>query len=199
MAMLRPDDGFQVVADAANGRELIALIKTLDVPPDVCLIDINMPEMNGYDTIKALKVEYPDMRFLVLTQFEDQFIIIRMLRLGAGGYLLKDTDATELMHAIRTIMEETYYHNARVNGPLFNHARSGKHFTKHNLSDREQEFLRLCCSELTYAQIASEMNIAERTVAFYRQTLFEKLETKSRTGLALLALRYGLTSIDDKQ
>ena len=197
IAMLTPEEGFEVVADASNGRELISRIKSLKAPPDICLLDVNMPVMDGYDTIVALKASYPEMKFLILSQFENKFIIIKMIQQGAAGYLLKDVNAFELQGALRKIMNGTYY-NDIVTGNLINHAREGKGLSRLSLTDREREFLKYCCSELSYKEIADKMDIANRTVAFYRQTLFAKLETKSRTGLALYALRLGLVSLDQK-
>jgi two-component system invasion response regulator UvrY len=197
VAMLQSEPEFEVVADAANGRELLKAMEALKEPADVCLLDVNMPEMNGYDTLLALRKSYPRMRFLVLTQLEHEFIIVRMLKAGASGYMLKTVEPSELKIAIKGVMEHAYYNNALVDGRLIGLVQKGDDYKKLAITDREEEFLKLCCSELAYKEIADRMKISERTVAFYRETLFDKLDIKSRTGLALFALKLGLVPMDE--
>ena len=196
-SMLSGDPGFEVVASVPNGRVLIETIARLPEPPDICLLDINMPEMDGYETLVALKHTYPEMRFLILSQFDHEFVIIRMLKAGARGYLLKDAEPAELKYAIREIMEKSYYHSRLVNGHLISLVQKGSDYTKLTLSDSEQEFLKYACSDLTYKQIADKMNLSKRTIEGYRETLFNKLGVKSRTGLALYALKLGIDPITE--
>ena len=190
IAMIEMEEGFEVIADAQNGHELIETLASVSEPADVCLLDIRMPEMNGYDTLIALKVRYPKMKFLILTQLEHEYIIVRMLKAGASGYMLKTIGPAELILAIKTILANPYYNNKLVNGQLISLVQNGEEYKKLALTEREEVFLKLCCSEMPYKQIATEMNIEERTVAYYRQSLFEKLHVKSRTGLALYALSW---------
>lgn len=197
IAMLAGDDAFEVVAGAPNGKVFIDTIARLSVPPDICLLDINMPEMDGYDTLVALKAAYPDMRFLMLSQFDHELVIIKMLKAGARGYLLKDAEPSELKYAIREIMEKSYYHSRLVNGHLISLVQKGEEYTRLALSDMEQEFLKYSCSDLTYKQIADKMNLSKRTIEGYRETLFEKLQVKSRTGLVLCALKLGIVPASD--
>jgi len=194
ISMLAVDEDIEVVADAANGKELIRKIAATKPLPDICLLDIHMPEMDGYETLVALKTKYPEMKFLILSQLDHEFVIIRMLKAGAHGYLLKDVEPAELKRAIREIINHTFYHTKLVNTHLSSFIQEGRPAPTLSLSAREQEFLRLSCSELAYKEIAAEMNISNRTVAFYRQSLFDKLGVKSRTGLALYAIRFGLAS-----
>ena len=196
-AMLDADKDFTVVADAPNGKALLEALAGIRPPAHVCLLDVNMPEMNGYETLVALKEKYPEMRFLILTQLEHEYIIVRMLKAGASGYMLKDAEPGELKVAIRTIMSEPFYTSKLVNGQLISLVRKGRSYDRLALTDREQEFLKLSCSEMPYKEIAAKMNISERTAAFYRQSLFEKLDIKSRTGLALYALKLGLVPMDE--
>jgi DNA-binding NarL/FixJ family response regulator len=196
-SILKADDEFNVIADAPNGSELIRVLAATNPPADVCLLDINMPVMNGYETVIALKERYPAMKFLILTQLEHDYIIVRMLKAGASGYMLKDTEPDELKQAIRTIIQQPFYNSKLVNGQLITLVQKKKEYNKFSLTDREEEFLKLCCTELTYKEIADQMNISERTAAYYRQSLFEKLDVKSRTGLALYAIKLGLVPMDE--
>jgi two-component system, NarL family, invasion response regulator UvrY len=197
VAMLQADEDFQIVADASNGAELIRMLDAAKTLVDVCLLDVNMPEMNGYETLIALKAKYPAMRFLILTQLEHEYIIVRMLKAGASGYMLKTVEPAELKDAIRSIVHHAYYSNSLVDGRLIGLVQKGDDYKKLAITEREEEFLKLCCSELAYKEIADRMKISERTVAFYRESLFDKLDIKSRTGLALLALKQGVLPKDE--
>jgi DNA-binding NarL/FixJ family response regulator len=196
-SMLEADAAFHIIADAANGRELLEKLDMAAHPADVCLLDVSMPEMNGYQTLLALKVKYPAMRFLVLTQLEHEYIVVRMLKAGASGYMLKNAEPEELKKAIHTILEHSYYQSKLVNGRLFSLVQKGEEYKKLAITNREEEFLRLCCSELSYKEIAERMGITERTAAFYRESLFDKLDVNTRTALALFALKLGIVPMDE--
>ncbi len=195
-AILNDTDRLKVVAEGSNGQELIHAISRLPTPPDVCLLDINMPVLNGYDTLKVLRETYKDMKFLILTMLAHEYVIIKMLRLGANGYLLKEDDPNELKRAIETVYQHDFYHTDLVNGHLISLVKSGLDYKKIVLSDQEAIFLKYTCSEMTYKEIADLMKIGTRTVDTYRDTLFTRLNVKSRTGLAIYALKLGLSSID---
>jgi len=197
VTLLEVEGEFDVVADAENGSELIRMLKVVTPPPDVCLLDISMPGMNGYETLVALKELYPDMKFLILTQLEHEFVIVKMLKAGASGYMLKTVEPSELKRAIRAIMELPFYNSKLVNGKLISLVRKGQEYNKFKLSPNEETFLKYCCSDLAYKEIAAKMRLPERTIAFYRQSLFEKLDVQSRTGLALYALKLGLVPMDE--
>lgn len=196
ISILNESERFSVVAEGSNGKELINAISQLKSPPDVCLLDINMPELNGYETLQALRAKYKDMKFLVLTMLEHEFVIIKMLRLGANGYLLKEDDPGDLKRAIETVYEKNFYHTELVNGHLISIVQNGLEYKKIMLSDHEQKFLEYSCSEMTYKEIADNMKVSARTVESYRDILFDKLNVKSRTGLAIYALKLGLATLE---
>lgn len=190
--MLSKFDNMKVVAEAGNGKELLAQLERIDPIPDVCIIDINMPEMNGYDTASAIKRNYPKMRILALSMYDTELNIIKMLRNGANGYLLKDADPEELRHAINAVYTNGFYYSDIVTGRMLNilHDPDGK--TNVDLNAKELQFLKYCSTELTYKEIADEMNLSARTIDGYRETLFRKLNITTRTGLAMYAIKAGL-------
>lgn len=196
ISILNDNSQFSVVAEGTNGLELAEAIGRLKERPDVCLLDINMPKMNGYDTLTHLKSLYPEMRFLVLTMLEHEFVVIKMLRLGASGYILKEDDPNELQRAIRTVYEHKFYHTDLVNGHLISLVQGGLDYKKLVLNEQELKLLEYSCSEMTYKEIATQMKLSSRTVETYRDGLFDKLNVKSRTGLAIYAIRLGLVTID---
>lgn len=195
VGLLKSSGKFEVVAEAGNGSELIELIGALDQHPDVCLLDVNMPVLDGYDTLIALKKKYPLMKFLALTMYDHEFIIIKMLRNGANGYLLKEDDPDELKRAIEYIYHKDFYHSELVSGRLISILKQGVDYNQVLLSSNEQVFLEYCCTELTYKEIAEKMKLSVRTVEGYRDSLFDRLNVKSRTGLVIYALKHGIVNL----
>jgi len=183
---------FDIVADAGNGQELVDKIAQLPVPPQVCLLDVNMPYMDGYKTIALLRMKYRNMKFLTLSMYDHEFAIIKMLRQGANGYLLKEEDPEVLMNAIEYVVDHDFYHSELTNRHL-DTLRSGEEsFRRIKLTPNEKTFLELCCTELIYKEIAQQMGLSVRTVESYRDEMFARLGVTTRTGLVIFALKNGL-------
>jgi two-component system, NarL family, invasion response regulator UvrY len=185
--------GLEIILDADNGQELIAKLKNAKTKPDVCILDINMPEMNGYETASLIREIFQDMGILALSMYDTEFNIIKMLRAGAQGYLLKNAQPSELLRAITDIHQHGFYHSELVSGRLMriiHDRRSGKS----DLNENEERFLTFCCTELTYKEIAEKMHKSPRTIDGYREDLFAKLGLSSRTGLVLYALKTGMAN-----
>ena len=185
-------DELKVVFEADNGLQMQQQL--LKHPkPDVLLMDINMPEMDGYAATAWLKQNHPDIKVLALSMFEEDEAVIKMIRNGACGYLLKESKPREVLEAIKTIYAKGVYINEMVSGKLIRSVANKD--TGLALSKKEKEFLNLCCSELTYKEIAEKMFVSPRTVDNYRESLFEKLNLKSRTGLVLYAIQNGFFTL----
>jgi two-component system invasion response regulator UvrY len=190
--ILSSDTDCRIEIEAENGRDLIERLRSFDGQIDVCLLDVNMPEMDGHATIKVLKKEWPELKVLVLSIYNDDYNIIRMLKNGASGYILKTCTPEELFRAIRTVHELGFFHSELVKDHLLHllHGKNDKSVPV--LSDKDYEFLSYCCSELTYKEIAEIMKLSPRTVEGYRDALCEKLDVRSRTGLVMYAMRIGV-------
>jgi two-component system invasion response regulator UvrY len=185
---------FQVIIDAVNGKELIDALKESAQLPDICIIDINMPVLNGYDTAYKIRHEWPEVKIMALSMLNEEFSVIKMLRSGANGYIIKDSEAIDLHRALIGIYEHPYYHSELVTTKmLYDLHQNDK---KNSITEKEIEFLHHCCTELTYKQIANIMNVSPRTIDDYRDALFAKLKLKSRTALAIFALRTGLSNTE---
>lgn len=189
LALLIKMLGYTVLFEGSNGKELIQSLDTNNLP-DVVLMDINMPQMDGYITTDWLKKHYPKIKVLALSMYDDEGAIIRMLKNGARGYLLKSAEANELSRAIDNVCAKGFYYTEMVTGTLFRSAQHDEDAGKvANLNDREINFLKLASTELTYKEIANEMHVSPRTVDGYREVLFDKLYVKSRIGLVLFAIK----------
>lgn len=197
--LLSEFDHISIGFEAKNGYDMQEKLR-MHGAPEVMLMDINMPVMDGYAATAWLKENHPGVHVLALSMYEDDVSIIKMLRKGAGGYILKECNADELVRAIQSIIDTDYYINELVTGKLIRSVREeGSEETgvvvRPAFSAREMEFLQLCCSELTYKEIADRMIISPRTVDGYREALFEKLEIKSRIGLVLYAIKNKIVSV----
>jgi len=190
-------DNMEIVASVANGKELLDKLTAAKVLPDVCLLDINMPEMNGFETAKKIKELWPDIKILAVSVYDSEFNVLGMLRAGAGGYILKDTQPQVLRVAIESLHKNGFYHSELVTGKILHQFMTKpKEQSSVELSENELQFLKHCCSELTYKEIADLMKISHRTIDGYRDQLFLKLNIKSRTGLVLYALKTGIATLD---
>ena len=199
VANLVQNFGYTVVLESDNGRELTESIAKGNIP-DLVLLDINMPEKDGYETSLWLKENYPDIKVLALSMYDDETAIIRMLKNGVRGYILKDAEPAELRTAIESVFNKGFYYSEMVTGRLMRTITDmedeGNNTRKIlNLTERETDFLKLACSEMTYKEIAAEMHLSPRTIDGYRDTLFEKLNIKTRTGLAIYAIKNGVVRL----
>ncbi|MBQ4818758.1 response regulator transcription factor [Aquimarina sp. MMG016] len=179
---------FKILYICKNGRELLTRFKDPKNIPDIVLMDINMPIMNGIETTAALKEEYPDVNVLALSVEEDEKTILKMLRAGAKGYLLKDTEKSILENALVEVQETGFYHTKNVTDLLLGSLNPKKE-NKVILKEREMEFIKHACTEKTYKEIASDMCLSPKTIEGYRDSIFEKLNLKNRTGLVIYAIK----------
>jgi DNA-binding NarL/FixJ family response regulator len=184
-------DEFHVIIEAVNGQDLINKLEKAAVIPDVCILDIQMPVLNGYQTAPIVRERWPSVKILALSMLNNEFTIIQMLRAGAVGYIPKEIDPTELRKAILSVYKYSFYHSELVSGRLMHLAKT-KNSNELGLTENEWQFLSLCCTDLTYKDIAQKMQLSPRTVEGYRDTLFEKLDVRSRSGLVVFAIKMGL-------
>ena len=190
-------DNYEVLFVAENGRDLLNQLQHGRLP-DIALIDLNMPEMDGFETALQLRQHYPSVRVLALSMTDREEHIVRMIRNGARGYLLKGCRPAELRQALDDVMTKGYYYSDFLTNQLIrtlNAPEAGKGTSPFNLNSREHEFLRLACSELTYNEIADQMCVSPRTVDGYREAVFQKLSVKTRVGMAMVAARHGLIEL----
>jgi DNA-binding NarL/FixJ family response regulator len=185
--------GYTVIFEAGNGAELKSKMTADDNKPDIVLLDMHMPVMDGTATATWLLRNYPGVHIIILSMYDDPEKVLQMIKMGVKGYLLKDSDPYEFEEALEKASSGELYYPEFVTRLLVTNFNTE---TDHNkLSARELEFLKFVGTDLTYKEIADQMCLSVRTVDGYRDNLFEKLEIKSRVGLVLFALKNKLIDL----
>lgn len=192
---LSADDNLDVVLEADNGEDLLHGLT--GAQPDVIIMDLKMPIMDGMEATKEVRKRFNAMKVIVVTMYEDDKFIIHMMENGANGYLLKNADSAEIIKSIYSVHETGYYFNDLVNKALLK-----KLLLKGNvkpsfnqnieLTERELEVLKLICEEKTAAEIGKELFISVRTVEGHRTKLIEKVGVRNTAGLVMFALKNGI-------
>ena len=190
---------YKVIFQADNGKYFIEKLDPENLP-EIVLLDVNMPEMDGYETALWLKENYPEIKILALSMYDNESAIIRMFKAGVKGYILKDCDPAELKTAFDSLILKGFYYSEMVTGKLIHSINTfdEKDSELNNmikLNDREISFLKLSCTELTYKQIADKMSLSPRTIDGYREDLFKRLNVKTRVGLVMYSIRNGIMSL----
>ncbi len=194
---LGTDPSLKCAGEAGNGVELLALLEIRQ--PDVVLLDIKMPDMDGIEALGRIRSQYPDLRVLILTMYEEEHFIIHLMETGANGYLLKNAEPDEISMAIHTVWESEYYFSDLVSATLLRKVMMKKRapvvtMPQVKLTERETEVLKLICQELTAAEIGDMINLSARTVEGIRASLIEKTGTRNAAGLVLYAIRNRIVS-----
>ena len=184
---------FEVTIEALNGQDLLNQLAVAKILPDMILVDVQMPVMDGPTAVSKINIAYPGIKVIALSMKEDDNSILNMLRAGCSAYLLKDVHPAELEKALREVHETGYYNSDSFSTRYRRLLRSQVN-DELKLTDREKAFLQLACSDYTYKEIASKMFLSEKTIDGYRESLFQKLNVKSRVGMALEAIKLNLVA-----
>jgi two-component system, NarL family, invasion response regulator UvrY len=196
--VIKSFDEFSISLVADNGKEFIEKLNSANIP-EILILDLNMPEMDGHATIHWLSKNYPEIKILILSMYDAESLI-HLIKSGVKGFLKKDVTPHELKHALRSIIEKDIYCSPTITGRLFNlmknHGNKNSVWGTVILNESEISFLKLVASELTYKEIAQIMQISPRTIDNYRDALFLKLNVKSRVGLAMYAVKSGIITIN---
>ena len=193
--LLRDMAGVQVVFESANGEELLTGLR--DNAVDIVLLDLQMPVMDGMAALQRIKVEYPQVKVIVLSTHEEEKYIAHAMELGANGYMLKSADTDEIENAIHSVATSGYYYSDRVSRVML-HGLVKKQKVKPTfcevdpLSERELEVLRGICKELTTTEIAEKIFVSPRTVDFHRNNLLLKTGARNAAGLVVYAMTKGI-------
>ncbi len=193
--MLQSFNNYTVVVEALNGKDLQEKIQQKKIVPDIMLLDVNMPHMDGYETAVWLHKTYPKVKLVALSMNNNEDSIIRMIKAGCCSYLMKDTHPDELEIALNAINEKGFYNSDSTNIDFRKLVQTETENESLIISENEKIFLKLACTDLTYKDISQKMSLAERTIDGYREALFQKFKVKSRVGLCLEAIRKKVISL----
>lgn len=192
---------YELVAQAENGKKLLEKIKRLTVLPDIALMDLNMPEMNGVELNYILQKEYPSIKVIILSIYGEDKYMSKMIEAGACGYLKKNCETWELFDTLNNTAKLGFYFNSDAVRAL----RNSVHYRKQSiqnlnnipitLTEREVAILRMICNEFTNAEIAEKLFISQRTVDGHRTNLLSKTGCKNTAGLVIFAIRYGIFEV----
>jgi DNA-binding NarL/FixJ family response regulator len=194
-------DNFHLVASAENGNSLLQLISNPGSLPDIVLIDLNMPGIDGVTLNVILHNDFPTVKVIVLTIYASPVFIVRAIEDGAAAYLLKNCDKDELINAVNSVMKSGFYLNALAVEAIRKGSQlKSKTIKKFNnipveLTERENEMLLFICREYSNAEIARELNLSIRTVEGHRNNLLLKTGCRNSAGLVMFALKHGLFQI----
>jgi len=199
--LLSSQEDIEVVGEAGDGEEAVA--KARELKPDVILMDISLPKVNGIEATKLIKAERPESKILILTMHEDEEYVFPLLAAGASGYILKKTASSELISALRAVAEGNAFLHPAIAKTVLEKYRQGQPASvaggPDGLTEREVEVLRLIAQGLSNREIADRLFISIKTVQAHRSNIMEKLNLHDRVELAKYALRKGLIKIDEME
>ena len=187
---------FEMLYEVHNGKQLLDKLRFVINVPDLILLDINMPEMNGFETLKVLQEKYPDIKVIGLSMNDEEESYMKFIKLGGNGFVSKVASKDSLHEAMKSVIEKGYYYTEEMTNSLFREMKSPKKTETILISEREKELLKWIGTDLTYQEIAEKMFLSPKTIDGYRNSLFQKLDLKSRTSLAMYAVKHGYYKIE---
>lgn len=190
VSLLKTEPGFQVACTAGGGYEVLELIGQHAI--DVCLLDINMPGLDGIETAKLIRQRKPEIKIIMLTTYNDREIISELVHIGVSGYLLKNSDKQELVEAINKVMKGRHYFSEEVENIILQGLTEKKDTEAIPLTERELEVVQLLAREYTNDKIAAELHISYRTVETHRKNIMQKTKANNLAGLIKYAYSKGL-------
>jgi DNA-binding NarL/FixJ family response regulator len=184
-------DRIELIIEAATGGELLGKLEKAPVLPDVCILDVVLPEINGFDAMSRIRKKWPETKLLVFTGLDNELCIARIIKKGANGYLHKDCNYEDLKTAVNAVYDSGTYFSNLVSNRYMNSIINGA-INVPEFSDLEMEVLRLCCTDYTYEEIAQKIGISFKSVDGTKERLLKKLNLRNRFGLMNYAFKTGL-------
>lgn len=190
--LINKDERYQVSLTAEGGEELRSSLDRVESLPEIILMDVNLKESTGIEQTQWLQDHYPEIKVLALSMDSNHKTIVKMLKAGASGYLLKDMTPEQFIQALNIVREKGFYHSELVSDAMLKKMNLDEDIV---LKDHEKVFLEHVCTDKTYKEIAAEMYLSPKTIDKYRESLFKKFQVKSRTALALFSIKKGYVDL----
>lgn len=198
--ILKREKNIDVIFEASNGSELISYLSTNDTQPDIILMDLKMPFLNGVEATKVIHATYPNIKIIALTSYNTNSFIANMIQVGAVSYLVKNATPQEMIHAINEVFNNGFFYNENVlqviKSGILPKNEQQNHIEENLLTHREKEVLQLICLQLSSGEIAEKLFISSRTVEGHRNKLLVKTGSKNIAGLVVYALQNNFIDID---
>ncbi|HET8810563.1 MAG TPA: response regulator transcription factor [Flavobacteriaceae bacterium] len=199
--ILQRETAFDVVFEAENGIELLAFLKKINPLPDIVLMDLKMPDLNGVETTRAIVQDYPEIKIIALTSYDTKAFIANMIYIGAASYLVKNTTSKELIATIKEVAAKGFCYNAKIMEVLRENSAQLKKTSRFSfdetLTNREEEIIKLVCKQYNTKEIAEKLFISHRTVEGHRNSLLLKTGSKNVAGLVVYAILHDLVTAGD--
>ena len=198
--LLQREENIEIIFEASNGDELINYLKKNDAHPDIILMDLKMPLLNGVEATKIIRNDYPEIKIIALTSYNTDSFISNMIKIGASSYLLKNATPTEMISTINQVFEKGFFYNETIfeiiNRQNISNFKPKSQFTEISLTTREREVLELICQQMSAVEIAEKLFISTRTVEGHRNNLLLKTEAKNIAGLVVFAIQNNIVLIE---
>jgi DNA-binding NarL/FixJ family response regulator len=200
--LLQREANIDVIFEASNGLELIDYLKNSNDYPDIILMDLKMPLLNGVEATKIIHKEFPNIKIIALTSYNTNAFIANMINVGASSYLVKNATPAEMIHTVNEVADKGFYYNETVMQVIHQDIISSPQNAKSNLDEdfltnREREVLELICKQFNTAEIADKLCLSPRTVEGHRNNLLLKTQSKNMAGLVVFAIQNRIISIND--
>lgn len=196
--ILKKNKQFKIIGEASNGVEALEFLEKNTAKTHVMLLDITMPELDGFEVAKVVKKKYPDLKVLALTMHNEESYITKMIDVGVHGYVLKDSNLDDLSSAIKTILDDKPYYSSDVSAvminSLMNKDKQKDNNAIDNLTEREKEIIHLISDGYKSSEIADKLELSTRTIEVHRRNLMKKLEVKNTAELVSYVLKSKLIS-----
>lgn len=200
--LLQREENIEIIFEVSNGSELLSFLKESTIHPDIIMMDLKMPLLNGVEATKMINSDFPKIKIIALTSYDSKFFIANMINIGAASYLIKNSTPTEMIETINEVSEKGFHYNDNVlqvihDGILASNTKTKSTFDEDYLTNREKEVLQLICMQLSTNDIAEKLFISNRTVDGHRNNLLLKTESKNVAGLVVYAIQNKIISIDN--
>ncbi|MFM9988775.1 response regulator [Flavobacterium sp.] len=200
--LLQREKNIEIIFEVSNGSELLSFLKESTIHPDIIMMDLKMPLLNGVEATKIINNDFPKIKIIALTSYDSKSFIANMINIGAASYLIKNSTPTEMIETINEVSEKGFYYNENVlqvihDGILASNTKLKSIFDEDYLTNREKEVLQLICKQLSTNDIAEKLFISNRTVDGHRNNLLLKTESKNVAGLVVYAIQNKIISIDN--
>lgn len=198
--LLQREENIEIIFEASNGDELMNFLKENNNHPDIILMDLKMPLLNGVEATKLIRNDFPEIKIIALTSYNTDSFISNMIKIGASSYLLKNASPAEMISTINQVFENGFYYNETVfeiiNRQNISNFKPKSQYVDITLTVREREVLELICQQMSTAEIAERLFISSRTVEGHRNNLLLKTEAKNVAGLVVFAIQNNIVLIE---